>query len=160
MKNLKVMAAFFLMAMSFMAYGQKTSGTQPTTAETKIIAVVNRASWCIVCKANGERFGNNIMPYTSQGLVIVINDISDETAIAKSKADLKKSNLYKQIYKTKRKNVGRMMQACGIVDGKNKSIASGIITFIDAKTFKVLMETNIAITDAEMKTIINNLLKS
>ena len=52
-----------------------------------------------------------------------------------------------------------MMQVCGIVHGKNKNMTSGIITFINAKTLKVLSETSIAITDAEMKTIIDNLLK-
>ena len=38
-------------------------------------------------------------------------------------------------------------------------MASGIVTFIDAKTLKVLSETSIATADAEMKTIIKNLLK-
>jgi hypothetical protein len=160
MKNLKLIPALFLMAMSFMSYGQETSATQSTAVETKIIAVVNRANWCGVCKANGERFGNNIMPYASKGLAIVMNDMTDETTIAKSKSDLKKSDLYKQIYKTNRKGVGRMMQVCGIVHGKDKSMASGIVTFIDAKTLKVLSETSIAITDSEIKTIIDNLLKS
>jgi len=159
-KNLKLITALFLMAMSFVSYGQKTSSTQSTTAEIKVIAVVNRANWCAVCKANGERFGNNIMPYATKGLAIVMNDLTNETTIAKSKDDLKKSSVYKQIYKTNRKGVGRMMQVCGIVHGKEKTMASGIVTFIDAKTLKVLSETSIAITDVEMKTIIENLLKS
>lgn len=160
MQKLKLMSALFLMAMSFMSYGQETSGKQSTTVETKIIAVVNRANWCGVCKANGERFGNNIMPYAAKGLTIVVNDLTDETTIAKSKANLKKSALYKQIYKTNRKGVGRMMQVCGLIHGKDKSMASGIVTFIDANTLKVLSESSIAITDAEMKNIIENLLKS
>lgn len=147
------------MAMSFISYGQETSNTQPITVETKIIAVVNRANWCGVCKANSERFGNNIITYSTKGLTIVTNDLTDETTIAKSKVDLKKSVLYKQIYKSNRKGVGRMMQVCGIVHGKDKQMASGIVTFIDAKTLKILSESSIAITDAEMKTIIDNLLK-
>jgi hypothetical protein len=160
MKNLKLITTLFLMAMSFVSYGQETSSTQSTTDEIKVIAVVNKANWCAVCKANGERFGNNIMPYATKGLTIVMNDLTNETTIAKSKADLKKSSLYKQIYKTNRKGVGRMMQVCGIVHGKEKTMASGIVTFIDAKTLKVLSESSIAITDAEMKTIIEKLLKS
>ena len=158
MKNLKLITALFLMATSFMSYGQETSGAQSTTVETKVIAVVNRANWCGVCKANGERFGNNIMPYTTKGLTIVMNDLTNETTIAKSKADLEKSSLYKTIYKTNRKGVGRMMQVCGLIHGKDKTMASGIVTFIDAKTLKVLSETSIAITDLEVKTIIDNLL--
>ena len=143
-----------------MSYGQETSGKKSSTVEAKLIAVVNRANWCGVCKANGERFGNNIMPYATKGLRIIMNDLTDETTIANSKADLKKTALYKQIYKTNRKGLGRMMQVCGIVHGKDKSMASGIVTFIDANTLKVLSETSISITDAEMKTIIENLLKS
>ena len=160
MTKFKLVSALFLMAMSFMSYGQETSGTQAAAVESKVIAVVNRANWCGVCKANGERLGNNIMPYATKGLTIVMNDLTNESTIAKSKADLKKSSLYKTIYKTNRKGVGRMMQACGLIHGKNKTMASGIITFIDAKTLKVLSETSIAITDAEMKIIIDNLLKS
>jgi hypothetical protein len=159
MSMLKQLSALFLMAMGFMSYGQETGGTQSTTQETKIIAVVNRANWCGVCKANGERFGNNIMPYTSKGLAIVMNDLTDETTIANSKIELKKSEIYKQIYKTNRKGVGKMMQVCGIVHGKDKSMVSGIVTFINAKTLKVINETSIAVTDNEMKTIIENLLK-
>jgi hypothetical protein len=160
MKKQKFLSALFLMAISFMSYGQETSGKQSTTQEKKIIAVVNRANWCGVCKANGERFGNTIMPYATKGLVIIMNDLTDETTIAKSKTELEKSSIYKQVYKTNRKGLGKMMQVCGIVHGKNKSMASGIVTFIDIKTLKVISETSIAITDAEMKSIIDNLLKS
>jgi hypothetical protein len=160
MTKLKFLSALFLMAMSFTCYAQETNGKQSTSTEIKIIAVVNRANWCVVCKANGERFGNTIMPYATKGLAIVMNDLTNDTTIAKSKAELKQSSIYKQIYKTNRKGVGRMMQVCGIIHGKDKSMASGIVTFIDAKTLKVLSATSIAITDAEMKTIIDNLLKS
>ncbi len=160
MKNLKLISALFLMAMSFTSYGQETNGTQSTTVETPIIAVVTRANWCSVCKANGERFSNNTMPYSTKGLAIIMNDLTDEITIAKSKTELKKSALYKQIYKTNRKGVGRMMQSCGLIHGKNKSMASGIVTFIDAKTLKIISTTSIAITDADMKTIIDTLLKS
>lgn len=160
MKNLKLLTTLFLMALSFMSYGQETSPTQSTTVEPKVIAVVNRANWCGVCKANGERFGNNINPYATKGLAIVMNDLTDETTITKSKADLKKSSLYKMIYKTNRKGIGRMIEVCGIVHGKDKAMASGIVTFIDAKTLHVLSEVSIVITDLEMKAIIDNLLKS
>lgn len=160
MTKIKTNLCLFLMAMSFFSYAQETTGKQSTTVETKVIAVVNRANWCGVCKANGERFSNNIMPYITKGVAIVINDLTNETTMAKSKNNLEKSALYKQIYKTNRKGVGRMMQVCGLVHSKNKTVASGIVTFIDAKTLKVLRETSIAITDAEMKAIMDNLLKS
>jgi hypothetical protein len=160
MKNVNLITTLFLMALRFASYGQETNSTKFTTAETKVIAVVNRANWCGVCKAHGERFGNNIMAYATKGLTIVMNDLTDETTIARSKVDLKKSSLYKTIYKTNRKGVGRMMQVCGLIHGKNKTMASGIVTFIDAKTLKVLSETSIAIADTDMKAIIDTLLKS
>ncbi len=159
MKNLKWITAFFLMAVNVASYAQEKSDTQSTAPETKVIAVVNRANWCGVCKANGERFGNVIKPYETKGLAIVMNDLTDEMTISKSTTELKKSSIYKQIYNTNRKGVGKMMQSCGIVKGKNKSMVSGIVTFIDAKTLNVLSESSIAATDSEMKTIINNLLK-
>jgi hypothetical protein len=159
MKSLKLLSAFYLIVMAFMSYGQETSNPKSITVETQVIAVVNRANWCAVCKANSERFGKNIMPYSTKGLAIVMNDLTDETTIEKSKAELKKSALYKQIYKNDRNGVGRMMKACGIVQDKHKQLVSGIVTFIDAKTMKVLSEKSITITDTEMKTIIDNLLK-
>jgi hypothetical protein len=158
MVNVKLVSALFLMAMSFLSYGQETGGKQSTMAH-KVIAVVNRANWCAVCKANGERFGNNIMPYASKGLAVMSNDLTDDASIMQSKTDLKNAGLYKAIYKTNRKGVGRMMQACGIQNGKDKYMVSGIVTFIDAKTHKVLSEQSITTSDAEMKTIIDNLLK-
>ena len=159
MKNLKSITVALFMAIGFISYGQETKNTPETKAETTIIAVVNRANWCGVCKANGERFGKTIMPYSNKGVEIVMNDLTDEASIQKSKSELKKSSLYKTVYKTNRKGVGRMMQACGLVHGKNKSMSAGIVTFIDAKTLKVISESSIAITDVEMKTIIDNLLK-
>ncbi len=156
MKKLKLMSALFLMAMSFVSFGQETGGNN----QSKIIAVINRANWCTVCKLNGERFGATIMPYTAKGLAIIMNDLTDDASIARSKTELKNHSVYKQIYETKRKGVGRAMQVCGMVHGKGKSMVSGIVTFIDAKTLKVLSEKSIAITDEEMKTTINELLKS
>jgi len=159
MNKLKFFIALFLMAMSFLSYGQEIGGTQYTVSNPKIIAVVNRANWCAVCKTNGERFGNNIMPYASKGVAIVMNDLTNDSTIAKSKEELKKTSIYKQIYKTNRKGVGKMMQACGLIHDKNKAMASGIVTFIDAKRLEVLNESSIAVTDQEMKSIIDNLLK-
>src|SRR4051812_8433967 len=106
MKMLKLMAVILVLA---------NLPVKAQTTHVKVIAVVNKANWCGVCKANGERLSNNLMPYTTKGLGIVMNDLTDETTIAKSKDELKKSSLYKQIYKANRKGVGRMMQYCGIV---------------------------------------------
>lgn len=158
MDKLKAVFTLFSMSISLLSHGQETIGIQPAKYTSKIIAVINRADWCSVCKANGERFGKNIMPYTSKGLAIITNDLTDDLTIEKSKVKLKRASLYKQIYETRRKGVGRMMQVCGFIHGKNRSIATGMVTFIDAKTLKVVGGTSIAIADTEMSQIIENLL--
>ncbi|THU35802.1 hypothetical protein FAM09_20595 [Niastella caeni] len=158
MNKLKTFFSLLSMSITFLSHGQETNGIQPTVYPSKIFAVINRADWCSICKANGERFGKNIIPYASKGLVIITNDLTDDSTIEKSKAELKRSSLYMQIYETRRKGVGRMMQVCGFIHGKNRSIATGIVTFIDAKTRKVLSEKSLAIANIEMNQIIGNLL--
>lgn len=158
MNKLKITLLAFLMAICFVPQAQQSVNHKFSTEGPKIIAIVNRADWCPVCKANGERFGQNIMPYTSKGLMILVNDLTNDSTTAKSIAELKKYAVYKQIYEAKRKGVGKIMQACGLIHGKNKSMASGIVTFIDLKTLKILNETSIAVTDQEMKSIIDTLL--
>jgi hypothetical protein len=61
MNHVKLIAVIFLMAIGFCCYAQETSSIQPTIAETKLIAVVNSANWCGVCKVNGERFRNIVV---------------------------------------------------------------------------------------------------
>lgn len=94
MKKIKLIGIFFLMTFSFISFGQDRKNEESKQSEIKVIAVVNRANWCSVCKANGERFSQNILPYTTKGLMIVINDLTDETTIAKSKTELENSDLY------------------------------------------------------------------
>lgn len=160
MTKFKLISAFYFLAVSAVSYGQNKQDTQTADVAPKVIAVVNNAQWCNVCKANGERFGNNISTYTTKGLSIVMNDLTNDSTISISKNVLKKSAVYKQIYKTKRKGVGRMMQSCGLIHGKEKSMVSGIVTFIDAKSLRVMSESSIAVSDNEMKTIIDNQLNS
>lgn len=148
-----------LLASLLMAMGLGAKAQQPQI-NLKLIAVVNRANWCAVCKANGGRFGSNISPYAAKDIKIVMNDLTNDSTIAASKAELKKLDVYKQVYTTSRKGVGKMMQSCGLVSGKDKQMVSGIVTFIDAKTLKVLKETSIAVSDQEMKALIDQLLNS
>ena len=62
MKKVKLIIAVILMASSISSHAQ----TQEQSANPKLIAVVNRANWCGVCKANGARFGAAIMPYAEK----------------------------------------------------------------------------------------------
>lgn len=54
--------------------------------QTKVIALVNKASWCHVCQENGARFEKEIMPMAMQNpnVQIVMNDVSDNNTKAAS----------------------------------------------------------------------------
>lgn len=48
--------------------------------QAKVIAFINKANWCPVCKANGPRFEKDIMPMAmaNKDVQIVMNDLSDD----------------------------------------------------------------------------------
>lgn len=89
MKNLKLamVASLFTILFSASAFAQSSA---------KIIAVVNKASWCSVCKANEERamaaFKNNNKDGAYQ---FVINDLSDAETAKKSAVEINKLGLTK-----------------------------------------------------------------
>jgi hypothetical protein len=159
MKKLTTMFAIILLATNFAAHAQDAT-IQKGNPNSKIIAVVNRANWCRVCQANGQRFGELLMPYASKGVTIYMNDLTDSASTASSKASLETAGIYKAVTKVKRKGMGKMMESCGIKKTKHsKSMATGIVTFVNATNHKQIKQVSIAITDEEMKTIIDNLLK-
>ena len=84
----------------------------------KLIAVVNTADWCIVCKANAKRFNANLMPYTAKGLAILLNNLTNDTTMAVSKTVLENAGVYQTVYAAKRKGMGKMLQSCGLIKGK------------------------------------------
>jgi hypothetical protein len=158
MKKLKLLFAIVLLATSFVTYAQDGS-MQKDEANPKLIVVVNRANWCRVCKANGQRFEAVLMPYTAKGVKIYMNDVTDTTTTASSKATLETAGIYKAVTKVKRRGMGKMMESCGLKKTKhNDAMATGIVTFINATTHKQLKQVSIAITDEEMKTAIDKLL--
>ena len=70
----------------------------------KVIAMVNSASWCGVCKANDQRIMENVMPafMMNSDFLIVMNDLSDKDSKARSKADLEKAGVYDIAQKEKK----------------------------------------------------------
>jgi hypothetical protein len=160
MKRLKTVIAILLMATSFVSNAQDSQDIPKQPDNPKLIAVVNRANWCAVCKANGERFGALIMPYAAKGLNIYMNDLTNDTTKAASKLELEKANVYDAVITIPRKGMGKMLKSCGLAkDKKQSSLPSGIVTFINPQTHKQIKQLSIASTDEEMKTIIENLLK-
>ena len=159
MKKLKSLFAILLMASSFVSNAQDNQGIPKQSENPKLIAVVNRANWCAVCKANGQRFGELLMPYAAKGVTIYFNDLTDDTTKANSKLELEKASVYEAVTTTPRKGMGHLLKSCGLTKDKKVSIeASGIVTFINPKTHKQLKQLSISSTDEEMKSTIENLL--
>ena len=98
----------------------------------KVIALVNKASWCPVCQANGPRFEKDIMPMAmnNKDVQIVMNDLSDDKTIAASSGMLKKA---------------------GVVKFAKENKGTGTLYFIDAKSKKLISEISIAQSDDEIK---------
>jgi hypothetical protein len=159
MKRLKTVIAILIMVTSFVSNAQDNQGIPKQSDNPKLIAVVNRANWCAVCRANGERFGALIMPYAAKGLKIYMNDLTNDTTKAASKLELEKANVYDAVITILRKGMGKMLKSCGLAkDKKQLSLPSGIVTFINPKTRKQIKQLSIASTDEEMKATIENLL--
>ena len=100
----------------------------------KVIALVNKASWCPVCQANGPRFEKDIMPMAmaNKDVQIVMNDLSDDKTIAATVPMLKKA---------------------GIVSFAKKNTDTGTLYFIDAKSKKLISQVSLAQSDEEIKKV-------
>jgi predicted protein tyrosine phosphatase len=87
MKQL-ICALVLVMSFSFAAKAQKI---QPT-----INALLTKASWCVVCQANGQRFTKDIMPMIQENkeVQIIVNDLSDKKTTAMSRKALQKADIY------------------------------------------------------------------
>jgi hypothetical protein len=109
-------------------------------AQTKVIALLTSASWCSICKANGERTFANFGKNNADGAFeLVSNDISDKASKTKSKIGLQKAGIQK------------------ISDNYK---AAGVITFIDAKTKKVISQVTVANSDEELTFVMSEARKA
>jgi hypothetical protein len=71
-------------------------------AQSKITAVINRADWCPVCKANGEKVMKEVIPvFNESNVQFVMNDLTDEATIASSKIMLTDKKVYDAVMKIK-----------------------------------------------------------
>lgn len=130
MKTIKVlMAAFFLLAGANL-YAQSNS---------KVIAVINKADWCGTCEKNGERVMTNVFSkYKEPQVTLVNNDLTDDKTIAASKEALEKLGVYE------------------LVAGEKKT---GLVTFIDTKTKKVVGTISLAKSNEEIKEAFDKAIK-
>jgi len=96
----------------------------------KVLVVVNRADWCSVCKANGERAAKAFAQANSDGaLRLIVNDLTSEETLKKSSAGLK---------------------AVGLEKTMANYTATGVLYFFDAKTRKPLRQITVANSDQEI----------
>lgn len=159
MKKSKTIFAMMLMATCFVVKAQDNPSTTKQSENPKLIAVINRANWCGICKAHGQRFGALMMPYTSEGVNIYVNDLTDETTKEISKRELEKVGIYEAVITVPRKGMGHLLKSCGLMKDKKMSTdVSGIVTFINPKTRKQIKQLSLASSDEELKLTINNLL--
>jgi thiol:disulfide interchange protein len=122
--------AIFAMAISSGVFAQNPP---------KILAVVNSASWCSVCKANGERAMGAFMENNKSGEIqFVMNDVSNAETSKKSAAELTKLGLTKAMLPYK---------------------ASGVVYFFDAKTKEPLTQITVANSNEEIAMVVRMVLK-
>lgn len=123
MKNVKTIFAsvVFIMLLSVTAFAGNGS---------KVIAVVNEASWCPTCQKNGERAQAAFMENNKDGAIqFVMNDLSNDETKAKSAAELKKVGLDKAMAERK---------------------GTGVAYFFDADSKKLINQISVAKSNDEL----------
>lgn len=104
-----LIVSLVLLSIAFSGFAQ--------SQRVKVIALVNKASWCHVCKENGPRFGKNIMPMImeNKNVQIVMNDLSDNESKANSIPMLKKA---------------------GVAEFAQNNTSTGTLYFVDSESKK------------------------
>jgi hypothetical protein len=72
------------------------SASSLAQSEGKVIAVINKADWCPVCKANGARAMSAFMANNKDGAIVFVgNNLTNDETKKKSSEDLRKYGLDK-----------------------------------------------------------------
>ncbi len=117
----------FILSLAMILFLSVSSLAQ---SDSKVIAVINHAEWCSVCKNNGERAQAAFMESNKDGAILFIaNDLTNEASKKKSAAALKEAGLDK-------------------VMAENQG--TGTAYFFDAKTKKLITRISVAKTDQEL----------
>ena len=105
----------------------------------KIIAVVNQADWCSVCKANGQRAMGAFMENNKEGTIsLVVNDVSSAETTKKSAAGLSTN---------------------GLTEAMKNYKATGVVYFFDAKTKKPITQVTVANSNEEIAYVMGEVKK-
>ena len=133
MKKVKsiIATALFAVVLSIGAFAQ----TAP-----KIIAVVNQADWCSVCKANGQRAMGAFMENNKEGTIsLVVNDVTSAETTKKSATGLSTN---------------------GLTDAMKNYKATGVVYFFDAKTKKPITQVTVANSNEEIAYVMGEVKKA
>jgi len=133
MKKVKsiIATALFAVVFSIGAFAQ----TAP-----KIIAVVNQADWCSVCKANGQRAMGAFMENNREGTIsLVVNDVTSSETKKKSAEGLRTN---------------------GLTDAMKNYKAAGVLYFFDAKTKKPITQVTVANSNEEIAYVMGEVKKA
>lgn len=132
MKKL-IVVVVALIAFGNVAVSQtkKVDQNQTKVETAKVIVMVNTATWCPVCKANGSRVKQNVISkyLNNNKCEIVVNDLSDEDTKATSSEKCNKA---------------------GILNVANNNKSTGIIYFINSITKEVIAQISVSKTDEEI----------
>jgi len=126
--NRKYAVLFSVFAMVFLSLSAAAQSS------AKVIAVISRADWCPVCQANGKKIMQEVIPACKNLQVhFVINDLTNDKTIARSKKILEKQDVENAVEDLK---------------------STGVIILVDNKTKKVLQTISFAEpTDKIVQTI-------
>ncbi|NQU52759.1 MAG: hypothetical protein HQ522_09495 [Bacteroidetes bacterium] len=106
------------------------SGSAFGESKSKVIAVINDASWCPTCKKNGARAHEAFMENNKDGAVqFVVNDLSNDETKQKSAIELKRVGLDK------------VMAA---------HTGTGVAYFFDAESKKLINKVSVAKPNEEL----------
>ncbi|CAN5414366.1 hypothetical protein BH23BAC1_BH23BAC1_42670 [soil metagenome] len=130
MKAIKIVTAALMLLASSAVYAQSNS---------KLIVVLNKASWCPTCQANDERVMTEVFSqYDATEVTIVANDLSNEKTKTESEATLKELGVF------------------DLVGNDNKT---GQIILIGRKSNKVITKISFAKSNDELKQAFDKAIK-
>ena len=131
MKQIKVLSLAICLVSLFAFIAPK---------EAKVVAIVNKADWCSICKAHGGRVVTLVTENNKDGFFdVVFNDITNE--------ETKKNSL--PAIKTK-----------GLDKVHTQVVATGLVTVYDKNSKKVLAQFTVANSDEEIKYVLNKVRES
>lgn len=121
----KLILTLFAVIVAFTAFTAFKS-----IENAKVIAIVNKAAWCSICKAHAGRTVQTFTENNKDGFFkFLVNDITNDQSKKASIPEIAEAGLE------------------NVLDG---SLGAGVLSFYDAKTKKMLAQVTVANTSKEL----------